>query len=302
MGKLIMDLFKENTVLAIAVIISDMLIGCIFAKKLYPARSRRVLDARGTRNQGLKLRIKCSLIIGKSMAACEKRLGKSNLLKRARDKMRKAGYKGEYAAIIYFFAKYVFSPAVFLAAFITNFPDIIRPAASAVLLNVVMESVISARKRQNSLRFQKYIYKIYKYLHNQVSSGIKPTDALKSAYEVTSDRELKEILIKLAARYELTLDIDSALEEFRSNFDIHEAETLCIALKQGVETGDNKELLAKQEDIMFKKYFNYIQAETDSCRNRSLASAAVFVAIVAVMVIVPLLDEMGRAIGNIFIN
>ena len=53
---------------------------------------------------------------------------------------------------------------------------------------------------------------------------------------------------------------------------------------------------------MFKKYFNYIQAETDSCRNRSLASAAVFVAIVAVMIIVPLLDEMGRAIGNIFIN
>ena len=174
MGRLITELFKENTALAIVAIILDMLIGCIFAKKFYPARSRRVLDARGTRNQGLKLRIKCSLIIGKGMAACEKRLGESSLLKRARDKMRKAGYKGEYAAIIYFFAKYVFSPAVFLAAFITNFPDIIRPAASAVLLNVVMESVISARKRKNSLRFQKYIYKIYKYLHNQVSSGISP--------------------------------------------------------------------------------------------------------------------------------
>lgn len=302
MGKLIMELFKENMALAIVAFISDILIGCIFAKKLYPARSRRVLDARGTRSQGLKLHVKCSLLIGRGMAACEKRLGKGSLLKNARDKMRKAGYKGEYAAIIYLFARYVFSPVVFLAAFITNFPDIIRPAASVVLLNTVMESVISSKKRKISLRFQKYIYKIYKYLHNQVSSGIKPTDALKSAYEVTGDSELRGILIKLAARYELTLDIDSALEEFRSNFDIHEAETLCIALKQGVETGDNKELLAKQEDIMFKKYFNYIQAETDSCRNRSLASAAVFVTIVAVMIIVPLLGEMGQAIGNIFIN
>ena len=69
-----------------------------------------------------------------------------------------------------------------------------------------------------------------------------------------------------------------------------------------METGDNKELLAKQEDIMFKKYFNYIQAETDSCRNRGVAAAAVFVAIIAVMIIIPMLDELSQAIGKIFIN
>jgi len=69
-----------------------------------------------------------------------------------------------------------------------------------------------------------------------------------------------------------------------------------------VDTGDNRELLERQEDIMFKKYFNYIQAETDSCRNRSVVAAAVFVAIVAVMIIVPMLGEMSRAAGKIFIN
>ena len=53
---------------------------------------------------------------------------------------------------------------------------------------------------------------------------------------------------------------------------------------------------------MFKKYFNYIQAETDSCRNRAVAAAAVFVAIVAVMMIVPMLGEVGQAVGKIFIN
>ena len=53
---------------------------------------------------------------------------------------------------------------------------------------------------------------------------------------------------------------------------------------------------------MFKKYFNYIQAETDSCRNRCVAAAAVFVAIIAVMIIVPMLDEVSRAVGQIFIN
>ncbi|MGE5613932.1 MAG: type II secretion system F family protein [Bacillota bacterium] len=302
MEKLIMELFKENTAAAVAIFITDMLAACILAKMLYPAHSRRVRDALGTRAAKLAFNMKCSLLFGRGVAACENLFGKGKLLGKAADKMRKAGYRGKYAAIIYLLARYVFSPLLFLAAFIINFPDFIRAAALVVLVNAIMEAVISSNKRKISLRFQKYIYKIYKYLHNQVSSGIKPTDALKSAYEVTADRELREILVRLAARYELTLDIDSALEEFRSNFDMHEAETLCIALKQGVETGDNKELLAKQEDIMFKKYFNYIQAETDNCKNRSLAAATVFVAIVAVMIIVPLLNEMWRAIGNIFIN
>jgi hypothetical protein len=125
---------------------------------------------------------------------------------------------------------------------------------------------------------------------------------VRTVYETTDDSEIRDVLIRLAARYELTLDIDNALEELRSSFDSHEAETLCLALKQGVETGDNKELLAKQEDIMFKKYFNYIQAETDSCRNRGVAAAAVFVAIIAVMIIIPMLDELSQAIGKIFIN
>ncbi len=217
-------------------------------------------------------------------------------------KMRKAGYKGDYSAILYLFVKYVASPAIFTAALVLNYPDILRPIASVVLVNTVMEMVISAGRRKISLRFQKYIYKIYKYLHNQISSGVKPTDAVRSVYEVIDDRELKGILIRLAARFELTLDIDAALQEFRSNFDIHEAETLCIALKQGIDTGDSKELLARQEDVMFKRYFNYIQAETDSCRNRSVAAAAVFVSIVVVMIIVPMLNEVGQAVRKIFIN
>ena len=216
--------------------------------------------------------------------------------------MRKAGYKSEAAPLLYLIIRFVLSPIVFITAFILNYPEIIRPLACVILINTVMESVISSGRRKVNLRFQKYIYKIYKYLHNQITSGIKPTDAIRSVYEVTDDRELKGILIRLAARYELTLDIDSALEEFRLNFDVHEAETLCIALKQGIDTGDNKELLARQEDVMFKKYFNYIQAETDSCRNRSLAAAAVFVAIVVVMIIVPMLRDTGEALGKIFIN
>ena len=305
MGRLteyILKLIGENPAFFIIIGAANAALSILISKMLHRYRSKRVSEALGGRNQDISLYKRCRVAAARALAACDKRMGKGGIYKRAREKLRKAGFKSEYNVILYLAVRYAVSPAVFAAAFLLNYPDIIRPLASVVLINSVMETVISSKKKKISLRLQKCVYKVYKYLYNQVSSGVKPTDAVRSAYEVIDDAELKGMFIRLAARYELTLDIDSALEEFRSSFDAHEAETLCVALKQGVDTGDNTDLLARQEDIMFKKYFNYIQAETDSCRNKSVAAAAVFVAIVAVMIIVPLLGEVSQAVGKIFIN
>ena len=297
-----MRLVQEYRALFTALFSANILFGLFFVKALKRCGNKRVYEELGARNSSVPLRRRCARLMGRSAAAFGKRFEKGGFYRKARDKMRKAGYKGEYSAILYLCVKYMVSPAVFIAACLLNYPDVIRPLAAVVLINAVMEMVISSEKRKINLRFQKYIYKIYKYLHNQISSGVKPTDAVRSVYEVVDDSELRGIMVRLAARYELTLDIDTALKEFRSHFDAHEAETLCIALKQGVDTGDSKELLARQEDVMFKKYFNYIQAETDSCRNRCVGAAAVFVAIIAVMIIIPMVGEIGQAVGKIFIN
>jgi len=297
-----MELFSEKYILFLVLGLTDIFLGILLSKRICLASSKQIQIALGARRTASSLQKRCYVLVGQGITACEKRFGKGRLWQEAKAKMQKAGYRGEHAALVYLGARFVLSPLVFMAALCMNYPDVVRPAAAAVLINVIMELVVKAGTRNVNLRFQKYIYKIYKYLHNQISSGVKPTDAVRCVYEVTEDKELRGILVRLAARYELTLDIDAALEEFRSNFDTHEAQTLCIAIKQGIETGDNKELLAKQEDIMFKKYFNYVQAETDSCRNRSVAAATVYVAIVAVMIIVPMLSEVNQAIGNIFIN
>jgi Flp pilus assembly protein TadB len=296
------ELLREKMILFLVLGLADIFLGVLLSKKICLAASKQVQAALGTRRAVSSFHRRCSAIVWKGVDACEKQFGKGRLHQKARAKMQKAGYRGEYAALVYLSVRFVLSPIVFIAAFIMNFPDFVRPMAAVLLINVIMELVVKSNTRKVNLRFQKCIYKIYKYLHNQISSGVKPTDAVRSVYEVTEDKELRGILVRLAARYELTLDIDSALEEFKSNFDTHEAQTLCIAIKQGIETGDNKELLAKQEDIMFKKYFNYVQAETDSCRNRSVAAATVYAAIVVVMIIVPMLSEVNQAIGNIFIN
>lgn len=264
--------------------------------------NRYLNDAMGRRNEKKSLYRKCVSLVGQYLEEYEKREKKPGFYESAKRKMKRSGYRSEYAPFIYIFLRYA-APLLFFAISLPlNYPNVLEPALVSVVISVIVEMVVAGNRKQHNLMFQKYIYKIYKYLHNQISSGVKATDAIKTVYEVIEDKRLKEILIHLAAGYELTLDIDSCLDEFKSNFDAQEAETLCIALKQGIMTGDNQELLARQEDVMFKKYFNYIQAETDGCKTRIALSAALFTSIVVIMIAVPLFNDITEAVGKIFVN
>lgn len=274
----------------------------LLARRISTRGSRRIIESMGSRNERLTIYGKCLLFVSQAIRDYDKREKKAGIYVRAAIKLRRAGYAGEYAPAVYLFLKYGVTSFFFIVSSVFNYPDLKGAIAVTLLLAAIIEITIGAEKRKINLKLQRYIYKIYKYLHNQVSSGVKVTDAVKTVYEVIEDKELRGILIRLAARYELTLDIDAALEEFKSSFAVHEAETLCVALKQGIETGDNQELLARQEDVMFKKYFNYIQAETDGCKTRSMIAAAMFTAIVVIMIVVPLFNDAAEAVGNIFFN
>lgn len=292
----------QYKILTILLVIFALFPSVLIARKLELIMGSQLYEAFGERNNKQSLYCKCKNAVSNTIKEYERKEKKAGFYVRAKSKMRKAGYTSEYAPTIYIFLKYVLTVAVFLIGIASNYPDIARALVLSVFLVIIIEMVITSEKRKINLKFQKYIYKIYKYLHNQISSGVKVTEAVKTAYEVVDDKQLRNILIRLAARYELTLDIDNALEDFRSNFDIHEAETLCVALKQGVETGDNQELLARQEDVMFKKYFNFIQAETDGCKTRSLFAVAMFTAIVVIMILVPLFNDMSNAVSKIFVT
>lgn len=287
---------------AVVMLFLDVFLIKMLIQKISIYINKHMNEAMGGRNERESLYKKCKTFVRQSIEQYERRGRQHGFYTRAREKMKKSGYRSEYAAVIYLLVKYAGSAALFITTFIVNFPGVAGASAAAVLVFLVVEAVVVGAKKKLSLKFQRYMYKIYKYLHNQISSGVKVTDAIKTVYEVIEDRELRGILVQLAARYELTLDIDVSLDEFRSNFDLQEAETLCVALKQGIVTGDNQELLARQEDVMFKKYFNYIQAETDGCKTRSAIAAALFTAVIVIMIMVPLFNDITEAVNKIFIN
>lgn len=264
--------------------------------------NKDIYDAMGGRSVQKSLHSKCFSILSGTVRSYKAKNEKRSYYSKIKRKLKSSGYHSDYAPVVFLAIRYAVIPLIAVLVIIANFPGITQALFIFLLSNIIMEMIVASRRKQLNLKFQKYVYKIYKYLHNQVSSGVKVTDAIKTVYEVIEDEDLRRVLIRLAARYELTLDIDAALDEFRDSFALQEAETLCIALKQGVMTGDNSELLERQEDVMFKKYFNYIQAETDSCRFKSMLAAVMFSAIIVIMVAIPLLNDVADAVGNIFVN
>lgn len=281
---------------------ADVLLGNLLFESLRLLTDRLLIEAAAGRNNGSSVYKRCAQFVRQSISEYEKTGSKPAFYVKAAAKMKLAGYRSKYAAVVYLLLRYLVIPIMFIFALVLNYPSIAEGVIASAVLWIIIEMVVKGREKKLSLIVQKNIYKIYKFLHNQISSGVKVTDAIKSVYEIIDDEYLKGIMIKLAARYELTLDIDATLEEFKSNFNMQEVETLCVALKQGVVTGDNQEFLARQEDVMFKKYFNFIQAETDNCRIRSVAAAAMFVAIIVLMISVPLFIDASNALGKIFMN
>ncbi|MDD4494737.1 MAG: hypothetical protein PHV32_10425 [Eubacteriales bacterium] len=226
-------------------------------------------------------------------------LGK--ILKNSSKEMEKSGYTNSNAGIMFTFFRYFLPAIVFILAWTIYFPSLIRPVLAALCIWLPAELIVKGNRKKFRLAFQKNAYKIYKYLHNQVSSGIKVTDAVKNVYEVIDDKYLKKQLLRLSAEYDLTLDMDKCLGEFEAKMDCDDAAALCTAIKLGVDTGDNSELLARQEEVMFKKYFNFIQAETEVCRSKSVIAVSMFSLIIVIMVVIPLFNSALESMNNIFL-
>lgn len=296
-------LFSINKKVFIFIMYSiNLLISFLLIQKIDSITNKSINEAMGRRVVGKSLYKRCAFAIKTYLEDYERRNEKSNFFARAKVKSKKLGFEGEKATLVYLFIRYGISILTFILALIINFPSIDEAFKASIAIFVITEFNFRNKEKALKLSLEKYAYKIYKYLHNQITSGIKVTDAIKNVYEVIDDKRLKSVLIRMAARYELTMDIDSALDEFKSVYDTQETESFCIAIKQGILTGDNSELLARQEDIMFKKYFNYIQAETDSRKTKSLIAAGVFIAIIVIMILIPLLFEAAGALGKIFIS
>lgn len=230
----------------------------------------------------------------------EKRMKKTSFFEKEKGKVIRAGFDEDKGVVVYIFIKYFLSVLLGIIGAITNYPDISKGLLMFFIVFIVSELVVRSEIKRNNRSFQKNAYKIYKFLNNQVSSGIRISEALKNLYMIIDDYNMKKVLIRFSAIYIQTTNIDLALKEFDKYYSTQESESLCICIKQGITSGDSSNLLMRQEEMMFSKYVNYIQLETELQRHKGLICVTLLCVIVILMIGIPLMLDMNRALTKIF--
>ena len=216
-------------------------------------------------------------------------------------KLKFAGYLLENEIIFLIIMRYFIPVLVFILIYIINFPDVRYSFFVIILYFVVFNLHLHKKINERNRTIEFNGYKIFKFLLNQISSGILVTDAIKSMYMIVSDSKLKSCLIDVSAYYTQTTDIINALEILKEQYRGVEVDTLCVAIQQGINTGRNHETMRRMEALLFKKYIYHIKRETDAKQHKSFLAVLLLCLIIILMISIPIVIDILNAFNQIFI-
>lgn len=212
-------------------------------------------------------------------------------------KMIQSGYYNKYAVIV-FFILLIGVPILILLFFLS-----INNIFGGIIINFTYMLgvcfILYAERKKIENDWRKNGYKIYRFIHNQISSGVTINNTLKNLYIIGIGTKIEKPLYELSARYGRTLDIDISLQEFKKYFKLPDIDIFCTTLEQGVKLGNIENLIFRQEKSMFRQHFNVIQAETDSCNIKTGIILVLLGGILCVMLTVPMLKDIGTAVDSI---
>jgi Flp pilus assembly protein TadB len=213
--------------------------------------------------------------------------------------LKRAGYLAESASDIYLWLVILPVPAVFVFCAMTGLP-LGRLVWIAFIMISLINSRISRKVKTRRKIFTMSLFKIYRFLDLQINSGIKVTDALRGLPEAVRDPDVKSCLIRFAAQYELTLNLERAMEEIRQSFSGPDSELLATHLRQCLQTGLAGRSLIRMEELLFNRHFNLMQQDTKRIRTELLLTAMLGMAPGIIIFLYPLLYQALTSMNAIF--
>jgi Flp pilus assembly protein TadB len=162
--------------------------------------------------------------------------------------------------------KWILIPSVALLAFYTNAGTdqggLIYGLISLLLLELGLWAFLRYQIKTQADNFKVESYRLFKFLRNQLSAGVRISQALNALPMVARDPLLKTRLLLMASHYSSTNDIDEALNYVRNYYQTLEANSLALSIKQSIETGRNDQGFAQKEKKLFNMYLNVIKKKT----------------------------------------
>ncbi len=134
---------------------------------------------------------------------------------------------------------------------------------------------LGGKKRQNDIKEQ--LPEMIDFLKKSLAGEAKMPETLAALSQKVSS-PLKEEVMRLGAYYNMTYNLDEALNDFAKRIKLEEVDNLVLALKQAEETGRVKKILVQQADMLKKRlYFE---------QKKSTQNKANFLPLVQVLIVI----------------
>lgn len=220
--------------------------------------------------------------------------------------LEKAGIFSDKLLAIMIAVKWVVLPILSVIAGFANKAEgnkaFLIAAFSLGYLELTIWVILRWRIQVEADRFKVASYKLFKFLRNQLSAGVKINKALNSLYTVADDPLLRSRLLLLASHYASTNDIDTALTYITDYYQTLEAKSLALSIKQSIETGRNETGFKQKEKKLFNMYLNVIRKKTQFIMAKYFMMGILYAAVIVLILGYPMWLDLLQANMLIFGN
>lgn len=169
-------------------------------------------------------------------------------------------------------------------------------------LEICFITLTAQATKQRKNQFNMAVYKVYRALSLQLTSGMSIVDSLKRIHEVVEPPFMKEALHAYTSTYLQTMDVDKATSVLTQRVEGQEVQILATVLRQGIVSGDYYSLLERQEKIMLRHYYQALELETQWIKVKGIAIAVGISLLIFTLLVIPIFYEMVQATQQLFSN
>lgn len=227
-------------------------------------------------------------------------ISKYNFIKTKEVFLSKQGYPLKLDVIRYYFFKITIAVLFFIAGMLNGY-SIFYVGFLAFCGYFIIDLYLTLNRKSRDAEICNDILAVIQSICLQLVAQIPLKDSLKKQYENCKNKDFKKAMISFSTCYELSeLNIDLAIQNLNSQFDILELNLFCNALREYHKSGSIIEVLENLAENLQEKQLESLKADT---RNKVVyITCGVIVALtnIVLLTLYPLFISVGEGFQNIF--
>ncbi len=230
----------------------------------------------------------------------KKLFSKINFLKTKEDFLFLQGYPLNLNAVSYYIVKIIMA-LVFLLAGLINYKSYVAMIILGLIGYYFLDLYISINKKSRDSEICYDLLNVVDSISLQLSSYVPLKESLKIQYENCKNKDLKKALMIFATKYELSeLNINDAINDLNSRFDILEMDMFCNTLRQYTKLGNITELLENLSSVLKVKYLDKLKEKTKEKVIYITFGVILALANIILITFYPLFVSVGNNFNQIF--